>query len=78
MRLFVYLVLIAFALILFKAFYWDSHEVQMDQNNSEPIEVVEPASTIQAPTPVTNPENGENKTMPLDELGNDIAKKIDL
>jgi len=92
MRLFIYFILGAIALIMFKAFFLDDYLAQRESadTNVSSVETVEekPAPAIQQEK-VVKPDNNvseikKKKTtqshehMPLDQLGDSIADKIHL
>ena len=67
MKTFVYAVLFLIALMIFKAFYWDSHHASTTEINATTLEV-----NASDDSNGTNPYAGQ----PLTEVGDTIAGKI--
>ncbi len=67
MKTFIYAVLLLIALIIFKAFYWDSHHASTTDVNATSLEV-----NASGESNGTNPYAGE----PLTEVGDTIAGKL--
>lgn len=69
MKTFVYAVLLLIGLIVFKAFYWDSHHASTTETN---------ATIPQAEVNATGESNGSDPYAgkPLTEVGDTIAGKL--
>ncbi|MDD2830069.1 MAG: hypothetical protein PHW18_10890 [Sulfuricurvum sp.] len=80
MKPFVYLFMIAFVLIVLKAFYW---EELIAYWNKESIEVIKPTTTSESTSPQNLPSSSDQgnttkKETPIERVGNKIAEKIKL
>jgi biopolymer transport protein ExbD len=73
MRTFVYILLFALIIILFKAFYWDSRTKEALPETNTSIEATQSESSI-----VVQPENNisTDSKMPLEHLGDEIADEF--
>jgi len=90
MRPFVYLILLVLAVIVFKAFYFDSWQAEKRSETNASAETVQ-AEKVETPPPATQPEfnisgmGAEKKVkpkpeysgMPLEKVGDEIADKLE-
>lgn len=84
MRPFVYVVIFAVVFLIFKAFFLDSYlkersaseaNTSVEVTQGEPSVVVEPEKNITKESSANSPKK-DNKDMPLDRLGDEIADKL--
>lgn len=91
MKKFVYLIILAVVLLMFKAFFLDAYLEKRASENNTSVETVQ-----EEPAPVTQPSGNdmnisgmsvekksvpivpEEKKMPLDKLGDSLTKHVDL
>lgn len=91
MQKFVYLIILAVVLLMFKAFFLDEYLENRAKENNTSVEVVQ-----EEPAPVTQPSGNEmnitgmsvekksvpvvpeDKKMPLDKLGDSLTKHVNI
>lgn len=85
MRPFVYIVLLALAIIVFKAFYWDSRTKETVEETNSTVETVQilPSPPVEPEGNISGmsaPEKVKTKpaysSMPLERLGDSIADSV--
>jgi len=83
MKRIIYIIIFAVVVLIFKAMFLDDYLKERAQENNEtvPVEVVEPVN-VEPVTPTTVTEKKvtpvkKNEGMPIDQLGDSIAEKLD-
>ncbi len=86
MRRIVYIIFFAIVVLIFKAFFLDDYlkERASENNETAPVEEVKTEETIKDKPTVTKSvkekkvqHSNKNEGMPIDQLGDSIAEKLD-
>lgn len=83
----IYIIIFAIVVLIFKAFFLDDYlkARQSETNETAPVEEVktdeavkvEPSATKHTTEKKIDPKTNKNEGMPIDQLGDSIAEKLD-
>lgn len=83
---FIYIFIFAVVFLIFKAFFLDdylenynasSDATPIEEVSQPPVEEAQTAPALQHNSEPKNPSTNKNEGMPIDELGDQIAEKLD-